>query len=47
MSSRVWDEIIYAFPDFNDATIEVCEWISNFIQHFRLDVITNPCWDLS
>ena len=46
-SSRVWDEIIYAFPDFNDATIEVCKWISNFIPHFRLDVITNPCWDLS
>ena len=27
----MWDEITYPFPNFNDATIEVWEWISNFI----------------
>ena len=24
---EVWDEITYLFPNFNDATVEVCEWI--------------------
>ena len=28
---KVWDEITYPFPNFNDATVEVREWISNFI----------------
>ena len=37
---EVWDEIIYPFPNFNDATVEVWERISNFIPHF-----TYPCWD--
>ena len=23
---KVWDEIIYPFPNFNGATVEVCEW---------------------
>ena len=27
---KVWDEITYQFPNFN--TIEVWEWMSNFIQ---------------
>ena len=26
---EVWYEITYPFPNFNDATIEVLEWISN------------------
>ena len=26
-------------------TGEVGEWISNFIPHFIMDVITYPCWD--
>ena len=29
----MYDEITYPFPNFNDATIEVPEWISNFISH--------------
>ena len=33
----------YPFPNFNGATVEVWEWISNFIPHF----ITYPCWDSS
>ena len=28
------DEITYPFPNFNGATVEVWEWISNFISHF-------------
>ena len=39
----VWDEITYSLPNFNGATIEVWEWISNFIPHFTGHVITYPC----
>ena len=45
MSSKVWDEITYRRPIFKGATIEVWEWISNYILHFIMDVITHPCWD--
>ena len=31
MPNKVWDEITYPFPNFNSATIEVCDWISNLI----------------
>ena len=34
MHSKMWDEIIYPFPNFSDSTIEVWEWISNFIQFY-------------
>ena len=34
MPSKVWDEITYPFPNFNGVTVEVWEWISNFIPHF-------------
>ena len=40
MSSNVWDEITYPFPNFNDRTVEVWEWISNVIPKFIADVIT-------
>ena len=30
----MWDEIIYLLPNFNDAVVEVWEWICNFIPHF-------------
>ena len=30
----MWDKIIYPFLSFNVATVEVWEWISNFIPHF-------------
>ena len=39
------DEITYPFPTFNCCTVEVWEWISNFIPQFTMDVITFPCWD--
>ena len=45
MPSKVWYEIIYRFLNFNGATVEVKEWISNFIPHFMMDVIANQCWD--
>ena len=39
MPSKVWDEITYPFPIFNSCTVEVWEWISNFIPHFIMDII--------
>ena len=30
----VWDEITYPILNFNGATVDVKEWISNFIPHF-------------
>ena len=45
MPSKVWDEIINPFPNFNGCTVEVWEWISNFTPHFIMDLITYPCWD--
>ena len=26
MSSKMWDEITYPFPNFNGETVEVLEW---------------------
>ena len=40
---KVWDESTLHFPNFNDAAIEVWEWISNFATHFTDQVITYPC----
>ena len=45
MPSKVSDEITYTFLNFKGATVEVKEWISNYISHFIMDVITYPCWD--
>ena len=28
---KVWDEIIHSFVNFNGVTVEVWEWISDFI----------------
>ena len=42
---NVWDEIIYPFPNFNGCTVDVWEWISNFIPNLTDHVITYPCWD--
>ena len=39
MPNKVWDEITYPFLNFNGCTVEVQEWISNFISHFIMDVI--------
>ena len=41
---KVWDEVTYPFPNSNGFTVEVWEWISHFIAHSILNVITYPCW---
>ena len=38
-SKYVWDEITFPFPIFSGSTVEVWEWISNFISRFIMDVI--------
>ena len=40
--NNVWDEMTYPFWNFYDCTVEVWEWISNFIPHFTGHVITYP-----
>ena len=35
MPSKAWDEITYPFLNFNGCTVEVQEWISNFIPHYN------------
>ena len=45
MSSKVWDEITYPFHNFDGCTVELWEWMRNFIPHIIMDVITYPCWD--
>ena len=40
MPSKVWYEIIYLFPNFNGATVDLWEWINNFMLYFITDVIT-------
>ena len=42
MSSKAWDEITDPFPNFNGVTVEVWDWISNFVRLFIMDVITYP-----
>ena len=42
---KVWDEINFPIPNLNCTTVEVWEWIRNFIPHFTEHVITYPCWD--
>ena len=37
-------EIIHQFPNFNRCTVEVWEWISNFIRRGVMDA-TFPCWN--
>ena len=39
---NVRDEITYLFPNFNGCTVEVWEWMSNFIPNFTVHVITYP-----
>ena len=43
MLNEVWDEITYPFPNFNGCTVEVWEWINNFIPHFIMVTINFPC----
>ena len=45
MHRRVWNEMTDPFPNINDAIVEVCERISNFIPHFIVGVFTYPYQD--
>ena len=36
---NVSDEIVYLFPNFNGVTVEVCEWVCDFILQFTGHVI--------
>ena len=47
MLSKVWNEITYPFSTFKCATVEVWEWISNFMPRLIMYVITYPCRDWS
>ena len=42
---KMWDEITYIFPNYNGLTVEVWEWIRDFIPHFIMELINYPCWD--
>ena len=37
---KVWDEITYPLLNFNGATVEVYQLISDFMPHFTVHVIT-------
>ena len=43
----MWDEITYPFLNLSGCTVEVYEWISNFILQFTGRVVNYPCWDQS
>ena len=44
-TDKVRSEITYPFLNFNGFTIEVWEWISNFIPYFIGCVFAYPYWD--
>ena len=39
---KVWDEVIYQFPNFNGCIINVWEWITGHVVTYIY-----PCWDPS
>ena len=41
MPSKMWNEIIYSFPNFSGATVEVWELRTDFIPHIIMDVISD------
>ena len=47
MLIKVWDKCTYPFPNFNGATVEAWEWMSNFFSDFTRYLITYPCCDSS
>ena len=42
---KFWDENTHPFPNFNGGTVEVWEWINDFITYLTGHVITYPCWE--
>ena len=45
MASKACYVITYPFLNVNGRTVEVYEWMSNFIQRLIMDVFTYPFWD--
>ena len=45
MPSKGCDEITYPFPNFNGATVEVSEWISNFRTYVSHNYMFTPLWN--
>ena len=39
MPSKKWDDITDPYPNLNGTTVEVLDWINNFISHFMMDII--------
>ena len=39
MPNKGWNEISYPFPNVNSETVEVYEWLGNFIPPIKMDVI--------
>ena len=37
---KVWDEFTYPFTNFTGATIEIWEWIGNFLMHLACDYLS-------
>ena len=44
MLGEVWDKINFPFPNYNDCSVEVWEYKSDFILHFIIDVVIYPSW---
>ena len=44
---KALDEVMYPFSNFNNTTVEYCEWIGGFIPHCIGHVTTYPFCDLS
>ena len=42
ITSKLQDEIMYTFSNFNRCNIGVWEWISHFISYLTMEVITYP-----
>ena len=42
MPSKMWGEITYPFLNFNCVSIEIYDWISNFVPHLIINIATNP-----
>ena len=42
---KVWGELSFLVSNFYYSTVEVWEWISNFIPQFTGHMITYPCPD--
>ena len=43
IKSKLCDEIIDPFLDFDGYAVGVCEWISNVFPYFIMNMITYPC----